>query len=66
LATGPKARRRPAGRPCPFFKNSFSNIFLNNLKAFSRVAPKIKVAANKILYNFALKCNLKIQIDFEL
>jgi hypothetical protein len=36
------------------------------LEAFSEADPKIKVAQNKILYNFAPRCNSRIQIDFEL
>jgi len=71
-ASRPEARRLHARRPCPFFSffnfflNCFSNTFLSILKLFSEVAPKVKVAPNKILYNFALRCNSKIQIDFEL
>ena len=68
--TGPA--RRPAVSPFSFssflnfFSQRFSNIFLSSLKSFSDVAPEIKVAPNKILYNFTLRCNPKIQTDFEL
>jgi hypothetical protein len=42
-----------------FFSQMFSNSILINLKAFSEFGPRIKVVQNKILYNFALRCNLK-------
>jgi len=68
---GQKRGGGPLGAPVLFFlKNSFSkyfsNIFLSILKSDSRVAPKIKFSLNKILYKFVLRCNSKIQIDFEL
>ena len=65
-----KRGARPAGAPVPFFFNfflkCFSNTFLTILESFSEVVLKIKVAPNKILYNFTLRCHPKIQIDFEL
>jgi len=48
------------------FSKTFSNPFLIYLKAFSDMAPKTKVDQNKLLYNFALNCNLKFQLEFEL
>jgi hypothetical protein len=39
---------------------------LNKYKAFSRLDPRIKVVANFMLYNFAKRTKVKIQIDFDL
>jgi len=54
--------------PFPFF--IFFSIILNarlsKIKAFSKFGPKTKVAPNIFLYNFALKYNLGLQLDFEL
>ena len=67
-ALGPLGTVLPLHFPSFFFEISkfISNSFFIILKALSRVAPKIKVVQNKILYNFALRCNSRIQIDFEL
>jgi hypothetical protein len=63
-ASGPEARRRPAGSPVPFFffflkffSKLFSKHLLTYLKVFSDFASKTKVVQNNFLYNFALKCN---------
>jgi hypothetical protein len=42
------------------------NSILSDFKAFSRGDPKIKVAQNFMLYNFAKTSKVKFQIDFEL
>ena len=47
-----------------YFLNWFQIPFLNILKAFSRVVPKIKVVQNKIPYKFALRWKPRIQMDF--
>ena len=67
---GPVAWRRPASEQPSFpflilFSQLFSNHILTHLKAFSDFVRKTKVVQNKFLYNFALKCNPKFQIEFE-
>jgi hypothetical protein len=49
-----------------FFSKLVSNTFSNILEAFLEVDPETKLASNKILYNFALRYNSRIKIDFEL
>jgi hypothetical protein len=49
-----------------FFQNTVQTHFWAFKKPISEVAPKTKIVPNKILYTFALRCNSKIQLDFEL
>jgi hypothetical protein len=70
LLAGPVGWRRPASEQPSFpflilFSQLFSNHILTHLKAFSDFVRKTKVVQNKFLYNFALKCNPKFQIEFE-
>jgi hypothetical protein len=49
-----------------FQKNSSKFSFLSNQKLFLGFGVKIKVAQNFMIFNFAKRSKVKIQIDFEL
>ena len=74
FAVGPRSEKRGHGPVTCFsflfffefffFLNLFSNPFLTKIKSFYEFGPKVRVVSNFILYNFALRCKSKFQINF--